>query len=493
MNINQLILLKHSFFIGPNIDTKYNIFDLKYNIYKLFCSNSQNIDILIYAFLSILLLYFTTKYIIRNKKIILSIIVETFSVYFCIYFFTNNPNFLFLSLTTPIIFITIYYFNLYLPLQKFVMLIPIIGETFCINNIVLFITNKKQKEIFALIISIIITSVIYIFTPYNNNKITNSETILKGNVYNINVDSQQDRFIISSSPVLLINNTNKKINEIKTNFDIYQDAVVNWKKEEVYIYSSEDGMLYIYDINTKKEKTKIKILDFDYIKKNMFGNDEFADYIFFARAICDSEQDLMLLAFERDLGSFLIDLKNLQIIQHYDTAFTNDTGIYNKFRNSFILTYFQTFKKIQEIALNTNSINSFFVGSEQGYIAISNQNKELYIAFHQQGRIGVYDAETLKFKRKIKTTYAVKDITYDEELNILIAPSYFTGYVDIFLMDGTDKLLTRKFVGYELREAKFDTKKENLYVCSMKGLYKIPINIKDLIKKYSNVSHETLN
>ena len=50
-------------------------------------------------------------------------------------------------------------------------------------------------------------------------------------------------------------------------------------------------------------------------------------------------------------------------------------------------------------------------------------------------------------------------------------------------MDGSDKLLERQFVGYELREAKFDAKKENLYVCSRIGLYKVPINIKELVKK----------
>ena len=94
----------------------------------------------------------------------------------------------------------------------------------------------------------------------------------------------------------------------------------------------------------------------------------------------------------------------------------------------------------------------------------------------------------MKLKKKIKTNYTVKDITYDEELNVLIAPSYFTGYVDIFLMDGTDRLLTREFVGYELRMAKFDFKKENLYVCSKNGLYKKKIDIKKMIEK---VSHET--
>ena len=122
----------------------------------------------------------------------------------------------------------------------------------------------------------------------------------------------------------------------------------------------------------------------------------------------------------------------------------------------------------------------------QGYLAISERNREIYIAFHQQGKIGVYDAETVKLKRKIKSNYTVKNITYDEELNILIAPSYFTGYVDIFLMDGSDKLLVREFVGYALREGYFDSQKENLYVCSENGLYKKKIDIKKLIEQNSN-------
>ena len=40
---------------------------------------------------------------------------------------------------------------------------------------------------------------------------------------------------------------------------------------------------------------------------------------------------------------------------------------------------------------------------------------------------------------------------------------------------------TREFVGYELREGCFDPQKENLYVCSMSGLYKKQIDIKKLV------------
>lgn len=474
---NSLDILKFSLFTDPNLSTTKIIG--KYNIYKLFCINSQNIDILIYAFLFILLIYFSIKYIVKlkNKLLIFSIILEIFLVYLFIYLFTKNLNFLIASLSSPIIFIILYIFNLYLPLQKVIILFPIIGEIFCINNIAAFITKKrnKQSEIYILIVGIIVSTIIYIFMPNLNNNFNNL-LIKNDSVYNISVDNRKDRFIISSHPILLVDSINNKGKYIKINNNSYQDIAVNWNKEELYTYSITEGIVYIIDINNKKEKAKIEILKFDDSRKNIY-----------ARVVYNSTTNLILIVFESTFGAFLINLETLQIINKYEIICPIDTAVYNKFRNSFIITYYQVFNMIQEIDINSNSVNDIIVDSEQGYVAISEQNKEVYVAFHQQGRIGVYDATTMKLKRKIKSNYTVKDITYDEELNILIAPSYFTGYIDIFLMDGSDKLLTRKFVGYELREARFDTKKENLYVCSNKGLYKIPMNIKELIKKYRNV------
>jgi len=477
LSTNPVLLLKLSFFAGPNVDTKYDIFGFKYAVYKLFCSNSQNIDILIYAFISIILIYCGIKYTLNNKKryyIFTLIFLEIFSIYFGIYLYTNNLNFLYLSIFSPIFFVLLYLINLYCPVQKIVVLLPMIGEMFCINNIVTFITKKKniQSEIFILIVCIIVSSIIYMFLPNLNNNFNNL-VIKNNNVYNISVDNKQDRFIISSHPILLVDSANNKGQQIKVNDSLYQDISVNWDKEEIYIYSVTEGVLSVVDINSKREKAKIEIL-----------NDNDSKKCVRARLVYDSESNLLLIIFESDFGAFLINLEKLQIISKYEIVSPNDSGVYNKFRNSFIVTYFQVFNMIQEIDIDNNSVNDIIIGSEHGYITSSKQNKELYIAFHQQGKIGVYDAKTMELKRKIKSNYTVKDITYDEELNVLIAPSYFTGYIDIFLMDGSDDLLIRKFVGYDLREARFDTKKENLYVCSKNGLYKVPLNIKELIKKH---------
>lgn len=471
-NINSIVSITKTTFL-----TDPTLFQFKYPIYKLFCINSQNINILICALIFILLIYFITKkYILNNKKTIIFIILNIFTVYFLIYLFTKNINMLFLSLLSPVIFITIYYINLYLPIQNTIMLIPVIGEICSINNIVKYTNIIKSKKVFILIISVILTNMIYIFLPYY--KQSNSKVIIKrdNDVYSLTVDPIKNRFLLSS-PIAIFDMENKKI--YKINNKTCQYTIVNWNKNEAYFVFKDT--LYIVDINTKKEKNKIKILNDKNVKSVGI------------KLICDNKYEKILVVFETEYNTLLIDLTTLKILKEYEILYPNDDGVYNKFRESFMLTSFQIRDMIQEIKAEKNSINNIIVGSEQGYIAISERNKEVYIAFHQQGRIGVYDAETMELKRKIKTNYAVKDITYDEDLNVLIAPSYFNGYIDLFLMDGSDKLLIRKFVGYELRQANFDTKKENLYVCSRKGLYKVPINIKKLIKKNKNVSHETSN
>ena len=60
-------------------------FDIKYKIYKLFCINSQSIDILIIAFILILVTVIIIKYIFKNKKEILSITLSVFLVYLFIF------------------------------------------------------------------------------------------------------------------------------------------------------------------------------------------------------------------------------------------------------------------------------------------------------------------------------------------------------------------------------------------------------------------------
>ena len=263
-------------------------------------------------------------------------------------------------------------------------------------------------------------------------------------------------------------------------FGNLEDFVIDKERGKMYFCNFEENKILIVDIKTSNIVKEIDIVG---IKKNSGAT----------RICCNEDYSKLIVLYEYSILNCLIDLNTYDIKYISGIANLMDGVIYNKYRECFLVSFYDDNEFLQEIDIKNNKIRKIKADKYQGYIAISESNKEIYVTYYLQGRIGVYDAETMKLKRKIKSEYITKNIRYDEELNILIAPSYFTGYVDIFLMDGSDKLLTREFVGYELRDVCFDSQKQNLYICSINGLYKKQIDIKGLIEQSSNVSHETKN
>ena len=444
----------------------------KYYIYRSFSINSQYIDILLICFVLIVIIFLLCivlfkKYDVKYKYYKF-LIISMFFVYIIFSCFIQNINFFILLIISLATFILINLVHKYRLNNKIIILFPIITEIFYFDEILKKISfkqyfNNSLKTIYLLIISLVISNIIYILFYFHNNYFF--KPIIYLDTYNLCIDKKNNKIMISSNPIYVIDNNNEYF--LKEKYGDIQDISFNSIKNEIYVYDFNIAKLYTLDSNTYE---KINIMN--------IGTE------FFARLYCDEQNYNLSVVFENiDCYTLLIDIKENIIKKKYYTESSNEFIFYNKFRDSYILSFHQKHNFVQEIKRDGNDVKNIPMESEQGYIAISEQNKEIYIAFHQQGRIGVYDAETMELKRKIKSNYTVKDITYDEELNVLIAPSYFAGYVDIFLMDGSDKLLKRKFVGYELREARFDTKKENLYVCSRNGLYKIPINIKKLIKE----------
>lgn len=462
-NFNIDWIVSYSFAVD-----KY-FFSIKYSIYKIFCIHAQQIDLLLITFFIIFIIDLIFI-ILRTKDIY--IIIGLFLVYFVTYLITLSKDFLTLSFIAPSIFIIIKITNNY-KFNKNFMLIPVFGEVFCNISILKYIFNKisdKLLKISILLVSVIVSNIIFIFLP---TQYINAEQILPNSVYNVFTD--ENNIIASSIPPCILDGNKKYF--LDDIYFVYQDIIYNKNKKNIYVYDCTVGLLYILNVFNGRIEHKIKLdeVPLDIIRARLCCNDDFSVLFIAFEGISRKDPNLL----------YMFDLKNYKLLKKHLGFPANDFVVYNKFRDSFLITNYQGTSMMQEVNIISGTIENIDVGYFQGYAAVSNRNKELYVALHQNGQIYVYDAETMELKRKIKTNYTVKDITYDEDLNILIAPAYFTGYIDIFLMDGTDKLLKREFVGFELREAKFDDKKENLYICSRKGLYKVPLKIKNLIDKCS--------
>ena len=179
-------------FLNMNIDIFCNVS----SFFIIFCKNSQSIDLLIIALAIILILsIFIVNFINKRHKYLLTISIISSVVYLTMYIIFKLPIMLALTISTPIILLMIYLLNRICPIQKIIMLIPIIGEICCIQNILKHIFQKisnKIINIFLLIVALILSNIICFLFPYQKNK-DFENLIMKNGTYSIR--TYQDKMI----------------------------------------------------------------------------------------------------------------------------------------------------------------------------------------------------------------------------------------------------------------------------------------------------------
>ncbi len=378
-----------------------------------------------------------------------------------------------------LVYLAIIYINIYIKaynkIIKSFLLLPILSEVFFGYHILNRITYKfdlAKKIIFFTLLNIV-----FLFIPISKINIEKSmqnanELVASGDFYIVNADSLKNRIISndkSKKEIVEIDlNSQKKLRYPVSCKGMFDGAVYNQSKKEYYFYDEFSGSLFVLNDDFKLKNIKqISVPTQD----TQSGH----------RIVFDNDSGIIILILEKG-KLYKLDINDFEIIYSSNIPDRSDYAVINKFRKSCLISFWLKENFLIEYSIDNNKIEKIQVPLMQGYIQISYKNEEIYIAYHQKGQIYVYDAKTYQLKKKIKTNYGVKNITYDDDLNVLIAPSYVKGDIDIFLMDGSDDLIWRGFVGPMLREARFDATKENLFVSSKYGLYKIPINIKEIIK-----------
>lgn len=470
----------YSFFVPSNPDISWFINAIKLYIILwefLFVFFVYNTYVSLYVCVSIFIAFASCIFFknIFNRAIIniLFFLLIYFTLVFRAVFDFQWTYFIFL-ITSYMLMI---YINLYVKsenkLIKFFQLIPIVADVFLIKHVLHMITKKfilfKQIIFFTMANAVLFVILIGQINLYKILNLKNT-LILPGDFYNLN-HFKNENIIISNDKskreVITYNLDNNQITKhpiiCKGTFD---GAVYNIDRNEYYFYDEVSGIFTVLD-NKFQIKNKKQIAS--------ATNELYSGH----RIIFDNNNIILILEKGR---MFNLDITNLNIIGIFNIPDRSDYAEINKFRNSYIITFWLKKDYLLEYSVDSKRFNKIQAPVMQGYVQISNRNKEVYVAYHQKGQIYVYDAINYKLKRKIKTNYTVKNIRYDEDLDILIAPSYMKGNIDIFLMDGSDKLIWRGFAGYILRDAIFDVYKKNLIIASQYGLYKIHIDIKEIIK-----------
>ena len=453
----------------------FQLFSKTYVFYLFF--TLWNIYLCLY-FIILLVLSFIIKYFFkRNITYILLILINTLFMLIVFNHISIKINILFLGIFILLIILFFFYINFYVRgnnILRYFSLIPIIGD-FLLPKYVF----HKSSLLILIVLFFSVNTMAVLFFPisidvYNLSRHNKLKIVHAGNIHSLSFDNS-NRLVtrISNNKILILNNVNdnKSINIIKYRARA-QEICYNKHNHKFYMYDELTSQIVVFDDN-------FNLIQNEIIPENM------PDPRSYERLCCDFCGDNVAISLEK--GKFyILDSNTLHIKLNSNIPTASDYVTYNKFLSSYMISFWHKRKYFMYYLIKENKFIKINAPEFQGFFAISERNKELYLAFIQKGRIYVYDAETLKLKRKIKTQFTVRNIYYDEELNILIAPGYFTGYVDIFLMDGSDRLLCSEYIDFEIRDAIFDNTKQYLFITSRLGLYKKKIDIVKLIDKYKN-------
>lgn len=470
----EIDFLKYSYnLITPHFKkTMYWLFTLCYLVKQSY--------ILIFVFsFSCVFIYLFEK--INKKFKLLTFLLLIFLISIPIYFYNNFVGMLFLRFI--FLYIIFILFNYIIPknniIIKSLILIPILN--IFIVPIVVFKYNKSNKFTMYTITSFILLF-LNLFSVFCTKKTDwhklLENTFIKTNIYNLeNYDGNKIVTVLGGNELTCIDINNLNIIAKRARENSYVQYIkVNEDRNEIYAYDSIQKKLLVLDVsNFDIKREKILDTDIDGVERIAFDN--------VSNTIC--------LALDRGTV-FIFNMDTLEIIQKISTARDNDGLIFDKDTNSYILTFWVNVDYFISIPLDKNKqVEKHKCLKNQGYVAYSNKNSEFYIPFHQQGIIGIFDSKTYKLKRYIKTQYCVKDIYYNEQYNVLFAPSYFTGYMDMFLMDGKDTFIGTKFVGFFPRGPLYTNKK--LLVPSHCGLRIYNLDLDQLIEKYAKKQYKNFS
>ncbi len=445
-------------------------FRLSWYIFSIICYLIKNLWI---PLLFLILNFFVIKLFLQFNKKFKSLLLSLFFVIASFLLFTNNFIFIMFSKT---IFVYVIFFIINYILSDESITIKILKSIPVINIICLpFHTFKiyiKNNNFIICFCSLIMLSWCFILLFSFNSEEYRSffsqySNVISKSIYNIQFDGESSIFTMNYNEIQKLNSENLNILKDMHSKNYREDIKVNCEKNEIYAYiNSVDNtinklVVFDNDLNIKKEKNL------------QYQGAERIDF--------DNKTNTICLCLDHSRKVLIFDMESLDIIatKEIEEDF-NDFVLFNFEDDSYILSFCANYPYFVVIPTDQRKIiKRYKCLKNQGYMALSKRNKELYIAFHQQGLIGVYDLKTYKLKRYIQTQYSVKCIYYNEEYNVLFAPGYFTGYMDIFLMNDKEQLLKTMFVGFFPRQPLYVNNK--ILIPSHLGLRKYDLNLKELV------------
>ena len=325
---------------------------------------------------------------------------------------------------------------------------------------------------------------VFLLTPYDNQRILtlgekmhanpSVEKFAEGDYNWIEFNTERDLlYAVGRGTNFMLAFDTKNLNvpprKSKTDIGKTQSFAFNPDRQELYVYEASSRQLLTINALTLETLRSMLVVDTSTgSEESISPGDVWVNW--------HRGTDSITIASEADMeiGTpfVMIDYTSGKTIASMQLPLVPTNITFHDERN---ILYFNSFRAAYLIAWDMNThevINRVDTSPNTDRLIFSPATSEVLIASPLEGAVLRYDAETLKFKGKIKTNLGDRTLTIDPQRNLLLIGNFINNHMQVIDMN-TYKPVASFYIGPWIRTIALDVENGVAYVSTVRNLFKV--------------------
>jgi hypothetical protein len=258
-----------------------------------------------------------------------------------------------------------------------------------------------------------------------------------------------------------VDNLNIPPRKSKTDIGKVQSFGFNPELQELYVYKNISHELLYLDTVELKSFRSVSVPEI--AGGDVWINWERQTDVITIASEADFETGVPFVMFDRPSGELTATIP--MPLVPTNVAFHTEKPIlyFNSFRDTYLVAWDLAEKKV---------IQQTETSPRTDRLAYSPNSSEVFVASPLEGVILRYDAETLEFKGKIKTSLGDRTLTIDPQRNLMLVGNFINNRVQVIDLN-TYQVIDSFYLGPWIRTIALDVENGAAYVSTIRNLFKV--------------------
>jgi len=247
----------------------------------------------------------------------------------------------------------------------------------------------------------------------------------------------------------------------KTDIGKTQSFAFNPNLQELYVYKADTGQLLFLDALTFESFRSVTIPELS--PGDVWVNWQRGTDSITIASEADLETGIPFMMIDRSSGDIIATLPLPLIPTNVAFHPEQDILYFNSFRDTYLISWdLNSHEVLQNVETSPRTDRLIFSAS----------TSEVLVASPLEGVILRYDAQSLEFKGKIKTSLGDRTLTIDPQRNLLLVGNFINNRMQVIDLN-TYEPVASFYIGAWIRTITLDVERGVAYVSSVRNLFKI--------------------